>query len=102
MMQLTDIERQLFFDKVPAQEEPVSGPAIKNETSQSQNQIKMAASKSSHSSSLMDASDDATNQLTANGRPLRRKKESFKNDFIYDTIGSTVKQPQGQLATVQQ
>lgn len=52
--------------------------------------------------------------MTANGRPLRRKKgndrrhppslcvESFKNDFIYDTIGSTNKQQQGQTAIVQQ
>ena len=54
MMQLTDIERQLFFDRMPAKVETASGPAVKHETNHSQNQIKMAASKSSHSSSLIE------------------------------------------------
>jgi hypothetical protein len=43
MMQLTDIERELFLDWVPAKVETTTGPAIKQETNHSQNQIKMAA-----------------------------------------------------------
>ena len=55
MMQLTDIERELFFDRIPDKvESSAAGLAVKQETSQSQNQIKMAASKSSHSSSFIE------------------------------------------------
>lgn len=51
------------------------------------------------------ASDESNNMLTANGRPLRRKKckwtcflfkfgaEMEKADFIYEGIGGLVKQP---------